>query len=54
MNYNPLIDLALMGATLIILGLILRVTHKKPTGATRMDSKHIRMMQRIRRAENGL
>lgn len=50
MNYNPLIDIALLGTALAIVGLIIHVTQKPKRGATpEPDRKKLREHQAVRR-----
>lgn len=54
MSYNPLIDIAILGAFLVAVGAIMYVTRPIKTGAEPMSRKEIEAMQKVRRAENAL
>ena len=50
MNYNPLIDIAVLGSALIILGLIIRATEKPKRFATpEQNLKKLKEHQAVRR-----
>lgn len=50
MNYNPLIDIALLGAALTVMALIVRVTSRPKRGATpEPDRRKLQEHQEIRR-----
>ena len=50
MNYNPLIDIAILGSALVVLGLIIRATEKPKRFATpEQNLKKLKEHQEIRR-----
>lgn len=53
MTYDPLPDLLIMGALLIVLAISIRVLGKKPVGATKASRKEILRHQGERRVLMG-
>lgn len=52
--YNALIDIALMGAAMAVVGIIIAKEPKVKRGAVKMRRRKIPLMQEIRRLENDL
>lgn len=49
MNYNPWIDIALLGAALLLIGVIIIRSQRPRKGAERVDRKELERHQAVRR-----